>query len=342
MQYCENPLQYRRRVTREVMVGKIGVGGANPIRVQSMITCDTMDTEMSIQQTVELADVGCEIVRITAPTVKDARNLELIIKGLRERGCNVPIVADIHFKPDAAMEAAKWVDKVRINPGNYADSKKFAIREYTDDQYAAELNRIRERFSPLVALCKERGIAIRIGTNHGSLSDRILNRYGDTPLGMVESALEFARIARDLDYHAFVFSMKSSNPKVMIAAYRLLVARLEAEGPDWNYPIHLGVTEAGEGEDARIKSAIGIGSLLADGMGDTIRVSLTEDSVHEIPVAKELVELTKGWTDFASFREHAMKKENESGTKWSFDPFSYQRRASDRLESAGVAANGDI
>src|ERR1700731_904848 len=231
MQYCENPLAYHRRATREVMVGNIGVGGANPIRVQSMITCDTMDTEMSIQQTMELATAGCEIVRITAPSVKDACNLEQIVKGLRERGCDVPIVADIHFKPEAAMEAAKWVDKGGINPGNYAASKKFVIREYTDEQYAAELSRIRERFSPFVDLCKKRGIAMRIGTNHGSLSDRIMNRYGDTPLGMVESALEFARIARNLNYHAFVFSMKSSNPKVMINAYRLLVARLYRAGP---------------------------------------------------------------------------------------------------------------
>src|SRR6266498_3280401 len=252
LSYCENPFVYHRRKTREVKVGNVGIGGDNPIRVQSMITCDTMDTEASIQQTMELAEVGCEIVRITAPTVKDARNLEHIVAGLRAQGCDVPIVADIHFKPEAAMEAAKWVDKVRINPGNYADSKKFKIIEYTDEQYGAELTRIRQRFTPLVELCKERGIAMRIGTNHGSLSDRIMNRYGDTPLGMVESALEFARIARDLDYHAFVFSMKSSNPKVMIAAYRLLVARLDEEGPDWNYPIHLGVTEAGEGEDARI------------------------------------------------------------------------------------------
>src|SRR3977135_3694220 len=290
MLYCENPMAYRRRATREVMVGKVGVGGANPIRVQSMITCDTMDTEASIGQTMELADAGCEIVRITAPTVKDAANLQRIVEGLRERGCDVPIVADIHFKPEAAMEAAKWVDKVRINPGNYADSKKFKIIEYSDEQYAAELTRIRQRFAPLVELCKKRGVAMRIGTNHGSLSDRIMNRYGDTPLGMVESALEFARIARDLGYHAFIFSMKSSNPKVMIAAYRLLVARLSEEGADWNYPIHLGVTEAGEGEDARIKSAIGIGSLLADGIGDTIRVSLTEDSIHEIPVAKALID----------------------------------------------------
>jgi len=319
------------------MVGNVGVGGANPIRVQSMITCDTMDTEMSIQQTMELAVVGCEIVRITAPAVKDARNLEHIVKGLRERGCDVPIVADIHFKPEAAMEAAKWVDKVRINPGNYADSKKFIIREYTDEQYAAELSRIRERFTPLVDLCKQRGIAMRIGTNHGSLSDRILNRYGDTPLGMVESALEFARIARDLDYHAFVFSMKSSNPKVMIAAYRLLVARLNEEGPDWNYPIHLGVTEAGEGEDARIKSAIGIGSLLADGIGDTIRVSLTEDSIHEIPVAKALIE------SGASLRLASDEESQARGLRYniSFDPFSYQRRATETIARNGVRVGGE-
>jgi len=340
--YCVDPFNYHRRVTREVMIGKVGVGGANPIRVQSMITCDTMDTEMSIQQTMELAAVGCEIVRITAPTVKDARNLEHIARGLRERGCDVPIVADIHFKPEAAMEAAKWVDKVRINPGNYADSKKFVIREYTDEQYAAELSRIRERFTPLVELCKKRGIAMRIGTNHGSLSDRILNRYGDTPLGMVESALEFARIARDLDYHAFVFSMKSSNPKVMIAAYRLLVARLSEEGPDWNYPIHLGVTEAGEGEDARIKSAIGIGSLLADGIGDTIRVSLTEESIHEIPVAKELVALTSAVAAGVSPAKGAAgaAATTDEDVDLSFDPFSYQRRATETIAVAGVGDPG--
>ena len=296
-----------------------------------MITCDTMDTEMSIQQTIELANVGCEIVRITAPTVKDSRNLENIAKGLRERGCDVPIVADIHFKPEAAMEAAKWVDKVRINPGNYADSKKFVIREYSDEQYAGELNRIGERFTPLVELCKKRGIAMRIGTNHGSLSDRILNRYGDTPLGMVESALEFARIARDLDYHAFVFSMKASNPKIMIAAYRLLVARLNELGPDWNYPVHLGVTEAGEGEDARIKSAIGIGSLLADGIGDTIRVSLTEDSPHEIPVAKALIETGNRKSETGKIEDVDL----------SFDPFSYQRRASETIERDGFRLGGE-
>src|SRR2546427_1468410 len=314
------------------MVGNVGIGGTNPIRVQSMITCDTMDTDASIQQTIELANVGCEIVRITAPTVKDARNLEHIVKGLRERGCNVPIVADIHFKPEAAMEAAKWVEKVRINPGNYADSKKFVIREYTDEQYAGELNRIRERFSPLVDLCKQRGIAMRIGTNHGSLTDRILNRYGDTPLGMVESALEFARIARDADYHDFVFSMKASNPKIMIAAYRLLVARLNELGPDWNYPLHLGVTEAGEGEDARIKSAIGIGSLLADGIGDTIRVSLTEDSPHEIPVAKALIK---------NISRTSNAECPTPNVQLSVDPFSYQRRATEKIELDGVKLGGD-
>jgi len=314
------------------MVGRVGIGGANPIRVQSMITCDTMDTEASIAQTIELAEVGCEIVRITAPTVKDAANLRNIVRGLRERGCDVPIVVDIHFKPEAAMEAAKWVEKVRINPGNYADSKKFKILEYTDEQYAAELKRIRERFTPLVKLCRELGRAMRIGTNHGSLSDRIMNRYGDTPLGMVESALEFARIARDLDYHAFVFSMKSSNPKVMINAYRLLVARLSEEGGDWNYPIHLGVTEAGEGEDARIKSAIGIGSLLQDGIGDTIRVSLTEDSIHEIPVARALVAMTMPSSQLQA---------PSSKPELSFDPFSYSRRATDTIARDGFRVGGE-
>ena len=332
MKYTPDPFRFERRRTREVRVGNVGIGGHNPIRVQSMITCDTMDTEMSILQTIELAEAGCEVVRITAPTVKDARNLENIIQGLRARGCDVPIVADIHFKPEAAMEAAKWVDKVRINPGNYADTKKFVIREYTDEQYAAELNRIRERFTPLVELCKQRGIAMRIGTNHGSLSDRILNRYGDTPLGMVESALEFARIARERDYHAFVFSMKASNPKIMIAAYRLLVARLNELGPDWNYPLHLGVTEAGEGEDARIKSAIGIGSLLMDGIGDTIRVSLTEDSPHEIPVARALVEMVQKTSN---------AQRPTLNVELPYDPFSYQRRATGKIERDGVLLGGD-
>ena len=324
------PFHPERRRSRVVQVGKVGLGGDNPVRVQSMLTCDTMDTEACVRDSVALADVGCEIVRITAPTVKDARNLEPIRDALRGRGVDVPMVADIHFKPEAALESAKWVEKVRVNPGNFADSKKFAVREYTDEQYAAEIGRIREKFAPLVKLCQQRGVAMRIGTNHGSLSDRIMNRYGDTPLGMVESALEFARIAREMNYHDFVFSMKASNPKVMIAAYRLLVARLAAEGPDWNYPVHLGVTEAGDGEDGRIKSAVGIGSLLADGIGDTIRVSLTEDSVHEIPVAKELVALfaghCEGWT---------------GGEKPSFDPFSYTRRASEKLTIDGIPLGDD-
>jgi (E)-4-hydroxy-3-methylbut-2-enyl-diphosphate synthase len=294
MRYCQSPFLHSRRQTREVVVGDpanggVIIGGHHPVVKQSMITCDTMDTAECVQQTLDLAAVGCQIVRITAPTVKDAANLKNIVAELRARACRVPIVADIHFKPDAAMEAARWVEMVRVNPGNYADKKKFAVREYSDDQYTAELARLEEQFTPLVKLCRELGRAMRIGTNHGSLSDRIMNRYGDTPLGMVESALEFARIARGLDYHNFKFSMKSSNPKVMIECYRLLVARLEELGPDWNYPIHLGVTEAGEGEDGRIKSAIGIGSLLCDGLGDTIRVSLTEDSPREIAVCTDLL-----------------------------------------------------
>ncbi|MEI8294661.1 MAG: (E)-4-hydroxy-3-methylbut-2-enyl-diphosphate synthase [bacterium] len=330
------PLVFRsypgRRPSRAVKTGRTAIGGENPVRVQSMLTSDTMDTEACVKETLGLARAGCEIVRITAPTVKDARNLEAIRDALRDAGCDVPLVADIHFKPEAALEAAKWVDKVRINPGNFADSKKFAVREYTDAEYAAEIGRIRERFAPLVELCKQRGIAMRIGTNHGSLSDRIMNRFGDTPLGMVESALEFARLARELDYHDFVFSMKASNPKVMIQAYRLLVARLDelesTEGGGWNYPIHLGVTEAGDGEDGRIKSAIGIGSLLADGIGDTIRVSLTEDSEHEIPVAQVL-------ENIAATRPPAPALES-----WPFDPFSYARRTSEVLQMGGHKLGG--
>lgn len=331
MKYCPSLFAATRRLTREVMVGSVGLGGAHPIRVQSMLTCDTMDTAACIAQTAELVEVGCEIVRITAPTVKDAANLEHIVAGLRAKGIQVPIVADIHFKPDAAFEAAKWVEKVRINPGNYADKKRFDVREYTDAEYTAELDRIREKFVPLVELCKARGVAMRIGTNHGSLSDRIMNRYGDSPLGMVESALEFARIARDCDYHAFVFSMKASNPKVMIGAYRLLVARLNELGADWNYPVHLGVTEAGDGEDGRIKSAIGIGSLLADGIGDTIRVSLTEDSVHEIPVAQALVREI-------SVREGAPV--TESGLPTAYDPYEYHRRDAGQVSAQGFTLGG--
>jgi (E)-4-hydroxy-3-methylbut-2-enyl-diphosphate synthase len=338
MQYCPSPFRCERRRTREVIVGDparggVIIGGEHPVVMQSMLTCDTMDTATSVQQTLELVAVGCQIVRITAPTVKDAANLENIVAELRRRGCLVPIVADIHFKPEAALEAAKWVEKVRINPGNYADSKKFAIKEYTDDQYVAELGRIEEKFVPLVKLCKELGRALRIGTNHGSLSDRIMNRYGDTPLGMVESALEFGRIARRHDYHNFVFSMKSSNPKVMIECYRLLVARLDALGPDWNYPIHLGVTEAGEGEDGRIKSAIGIGSLLCDGLGDTIRVSLTEDSPREIPVCRELL----AQTAVLSNRSATVQ---DIGV--SYDPFTFKRRETPEIEIAdGVKCGGD-
>jgi len=332
--YCHNPYHYQRRLSREVKVGKIGVGGANPIRVQSMLTCDTMDTRECVKQTLELVKVGCEIVRITAPTVKDAANLKNIKAELLAADCDVPIVADIHFKPDAAMEAAQWVEKVRVNPGNFADKKKFAIREYTDDQYEEELARIDETFKPLVDLCKARGIAMRIGTNHGSLSDRIMNRFGDTPAGMVESAVEFARIARKYGYHDFVFSMKSSNPKVMINAYRLLAARLLELGPDWNYPLHLGVTEAGDGEDGRIKSAIGIGALLADGIGDTIRVSLTEDSVHEIPVARALVSLAG---------QHVKDELPPQQPPLSFDPFVFARRASEPVTlGAGIVGGPTV
>jgi len=329
--YCASPYHYRRRATREVTVGKVGIGGKNPIRLQSMITCDTMDTAASVKQTLDLVKVGCEIVRITAPTVKDAANLEKIKKELKAAECDVPIVADIHFKPDAAMEAAQWVEKVRINPGNFADKKKFAVREYTDEQYLEELARIEETFVPLVKLCIQRKIAIRIGTNHGSLSDRIMNRYGDTPHGMVESALEFARIARKQNFHNFLFSMKSSNPKVMIEAYRLLTVALEKEGADWNYPLHLGVTEAGDGEDGRIKSAIGIGSLLLDGLGDTIRVSLTEDSVHEIPVGRALVK----------YLEERASGSFDSESGLSYDPFSFNKRVTTRVVVGGVKIGAD-
>ncbi|HWD91691.1 MAG TPA: (E)-4-hydroxy-3-methylbut-2-enyl-diphosphate synthase [Verrucomicrobiae bacterium] len=337
MHYCESPYFFKRRKTREVTVGDpknggVIMGGDHPVVVQSMLTCDTMDTAESVKQTLELVAVGCQLVRITAPTVKDAANLQNIVAELRKRGCNVPIVADIHFKPEAAMEAVKWVEVVRVNPGNYADSKKFATKEYTDDQYAAELKRIEEKFTPLVLESKRLNRALRIGTNHGSLSDRIMNRYGDTPLGMVESALEFARIARKNDFHNFKFSMKSSNPKVMIECYRLLVARLEQEGPDWNYPIHLGVTEAGEGEDGRIKSAIGIGSLLCDGLGDTIRVSLTEDSPREIEVCNDLLAQIPILTNRLS---------PIVNRQFPFDPFHFERRATPEIDLNDNTKCGD-
>jgi len=338
MNYCASPFIHQRRLTREVIVGDparggVIIGGAHPVVKQSMLTCDTMDTAECVKQTLELVAVGCQLVRITAPTVKDAANLENIVRELRSRDCHVPIVADIHFKPEAALEAARWVEKVRINPGNYADSKKFAVKEYTDAAYAAELARLEEKFTPLVKLCQQLGRALRIGTNHGSLSDRIMNRYGDTPLGMVESALEFARIARQHGFHNFCFSMKSSNPKVMIECYRLLVARLNELGPDWNYPIHLGVTEAGEGEDGRIKSAIGIGSLLCDGLGDTIRVSLTEDSPREIAVCNDLLAQIPSLTN-SSF--------DIRDSSFSFDPFHYERRETPEIELAdGVKCGGE-
>ena len=291
-----------------------------------------MDTAECVRQTLDLVAVGCQIVRITAPTVKDAANLENIVRELHQVGCHVPIVADIHFKPEAAMEAVKWVEKVRINPGNYADSKKFAIKEYTDEAYAEELSRIESRFTPLVLEAKRLGRALRIGTNHGSLSDRIMNRYGDSPLGMVESALEFARICRKHDFHNFVFSMKSSNPKVMIECYRLLAARLDLEGPDWNYPLHLGVTEAGEGEDGRIKSAIGIGSLLCDGIGDTIRVSLTEDSPREIAVCNDLL------AQIPQLTGTHLALGNPS-LPW--DPFNFKRRESVVSPLGDLPAGGE-
>jgi (E)-4-hydroxy-3-methylbut-2-enyl-diphosphate synthase len=334
MRYCNSPYFYQRRRTREVVVGDpahggVIVGGDHPILVQSMITCDTMDTAACVQQTLDLVAVGCQLVRITAPTVNDAAHLKNIVAELRARGCLVPIVADIHFKPEAALEAVKWVEKVRVNPGNYADKKKFAVREYSDEDYLEELTRIEESFGPLVAECQRLGRALRIGTNHGSLSDRILNRYGDTPIGMVESALEFARVCRKHGFHNFLFSMKASNPKIMIECYRLLVAKLDALGHDWNYPIHLGVTEAGEGEDGRIKSAIGIGSLLCDGLGDTIRVSLTEDSPHEIPVCRDLIAQIPALTtppDHSTFRV--------PHSEFSFDPFHHQRRSTREIELA--------
>jgi len=289
LSYCASRFETIRRRTTEVMVGALGVGGDHPIRLQSMTTSDTQDVAATVRQSIALAEVGCEIVRITAPNVAAAKCLQEIRAQLTAAGFgHVPLVADIHFLPSAAMEAVEHVEKVRVNPGNYADKKKFAVREYSDTAYESELQRLHDAFSPLVKRCRALGRAMRIGTNHGSLSDRIMNRYGDTPLGMVESALEFLRIAEAHSYRQIILSMKASNPKVMIQAYRLLVQRMAQES--MHYPLHLGVTEAGDGEDGRIKGAIGIGSLLLDGLGDTIRVSLTEDSVYEIPVARAIAE----------------------------------------------------
>ncbi len=333
LRYCPDLYNYQRRETRPVLVGNVQIGGGAPVVVQSMLTSDTRDAAACVKEALGLAEAGCQIVRVTAQTRIIAENLQHIRDGIRAAGCDVPLVADIHFKPDAAMEAVKWVEKVRVNPGNYADKKKFAVKEYTDDEYAAEVAYMEEQFVPLVKDCIRLGRAMRIGTNHGSLSDRIMNRHGDTPLGMVESALEFARIARAQGYHNFLFSMKASNPKVMIEAYRLLVAHLNQLGSDWNYPIHLGVTEAGDGEDGRIKSAIGIGSLLADGIGDTVRVSLTEDAIFEIPVAQQLV---KPYNEgLPAHFEHI-----SNAPQVSYDPFDYVRRETEVLAINGVKAGG--
>lgn len=330
--YAASLLAYQRRTTIPVEVGHVFLGSDFPIRIQSMTTVDTMDTQGSIDQSIRMIDAGCEIVRITAPSVKEAQNLENIRKGLRIRGYQTPLVADIHFTPNAAELAARIVEKVRINPGNYADKKRFEVIDYTDASYQSELERIRDKFLPLVKICKEYGTAMRIGTNHGSLSDRILSRYGDTPLGMVESALEFLRICEDENYYNIVLSMKSSNTQVMVEAYRLLSKKLE-EGEFKAYPLHLGVTEAGEGEDGRIKSAVGIGTLLEDGLGDTIRVSLTEDPELEIPVAQEMVRRLQNRAS-KSYPILPWKGKTDS-----FDspihPFYYERRHSNEVLNFG-------
>lgn len=313
--FADSLINYKRRITNDIHIGSLGLGSNFPIRVQSMTTVDTMDTLGSVEQCIRMIESGCEIIRITAPSVKEAQNLEQIRNELKVRGYHIPLVADIHFTPNAAELAARIVEKVRINPGNYADKKRFEIIDYSDESYASELQRIRDRFLPLIKICKEYGTAMRIGTNHGSLSDRILSRYGDTPKGMVESALEFLKICEDEKYHNVVLSMKSSNPQVMVHAYRLLVSRLAEENMK-PYPLHLGVTEAGEGEDGRIKSAMGIGTLLEDGLGDTVRVSLTEDPEFEAPVAKSLIDrYTKNdqnypikFTDSAHFPAFAYQK----------------------------------
>lgn len=318
MAYCASRFSTVRRRTVEVKVGAVGVGGDHPIRIQSMTTSDTQDVAATVRQSIALAEVGCEIVRVTAPNVQAAKCLKAIREQFSAAGfAHIPLVADIHFLPQAAMEAVEHVEKVRVNPGNYADKKKFAVREYSSSQYVEELERLHETFTPLVLRAKALGRSLRIGTNHGSLSDRIMNRYGDTPLGMVESALEFLRIAESHSFKQIILSMKASNPKVMIQAYRLLVERMQQE--DMHYPLHLGVTEAGDGEDGRIKSAIGIGSLLLDGLGDTIRVSLTEDSVYEIPVAQAIA--AKAMTLWTGNATSAPEGKNDA-----VDPFHYTRR----------------
>lgn len=326
LKYCESLISYKRRKTVEVKIGDIPLGSMHPIRVQSMTTIDTMDTLGSVEQTIRMVEAGCEYVRITAPSIKEAKNLENIKNELRQRGYTVPLIADIHFTPNAAEMAARIVEKVRVNPGNYADKKKFEHIEYTDQSYNEELERIRERFTPLVGLCKEYGTAMRIGTNHGSLSDRIMSRYGDTPLGMVESALEFLRICEDLNYYNIVISMKASNPQVMVQAYRLLVNKLDEEGLK-PYPLHLGVTEAGDGEDGRIKSAVGIGTLLEDGLGDTVRVSLTEEPEAEAPVAADLI------------NRYLQREEKALSivpiTELTKNPFTYEKRTTKEVGNIG-------
>ncbi len=317
--YCQSRFRTYRRPTREVKVGHVGVGGDNPIRVQSMTTTSTLDVAATVAQSIRLAEAGCEVIRITAQNKQAAAALKDIHRDFRAAGFENPLVADIHFLPSAAMEAVEHVEKVRVNPGNYADKKKFAVREYTDSEYDEELERLHEAFTPLVRRAKELGRALRIGTNHGSLSDRIMNRYGDSPLGMVESALEFIRIAESHGFRDIVLSMKASNPKVMIQAYRLAVSKMLEE--DMHYPLHLGVTEAGDGEDARIKSAIGIGSLLLDGLGDTVRVSLTEDPVAEVPVCQDLVRRVE-----ALWQQGADEAVSEDSTSDGINAFDYHRR----------------
>ncbi len=323
--YCNSLTEYSRRKTHVVNIGDVPMGGDHPIRIQSMTTIDTMDTIGSVEQTIRMVEAGCEYVRITAPSIKEAQNLQEIKTELRKRGYKVPLIADIHFTPNAAELAARIVEKVRVNPGNYADKKKFEEIEYSDASYDEELERIRRKFSPLVKICKEYGTAMRLGTNHGSLSDRILSRYGDTPLGMVESALEFLRICEDLNYYNIVLSMKASNPQVMIQAYRLLVQKLDEEKFQ-PYPLHLGVTEAGDGEDGRIKSSVGIGTLLEDGLGDTIRVSLTEEPEAEVPIAKHLAER---YTHRKATRVIPEIKD------YPINPFGYTRRLSHEVINIG-------
>ncbi|TAG05749.1 MAG: 4-hydroxy-3-methylbut-2-en-1-yl diphosphate synthase [Cytophagia bacterium] len=327
LKYCYSLTEYKRRETIEVQIGDVPLGAKNPIRVQSMTTTDTMDTIGTVEQSIRMIKAGCEYVRITAPSIKEAENLGNIRKELRKRGYFTPLVADIHFTPNAAEIAARLVEKVRINPGNYVDKKRFEIIEYSDSEYQEEIERIRDKFIPFLKICKEYGTAIRIGANHGSLSDRIINRYGDNPLGMVESALEFVRICEEMNFYNIVLSMKSSNPQVMVQAYRLLVNRLANEKLQ-PYPLHLGVTEAGDGEDGRIKSALGIGTLLEDGLGDTVRVSLTEEPEAEMPVGKKLVEkYSKNYTTH--------NEDSENSAVQSFHPFQYQKRKTKEIENFG-------